>query len=764
MQLASTLEGMMSADDRPQSAKEVLELSREELLEINDKLAALNAELQGTVEELNRANNELKDDLKESEHRFRLKLESILAPEGSIGNLELGDIIDARTLQSLADDFHELTRMPMSLTDVNGKVLVGVGWQEICTEFHRINPDTCRNCIESDVHLSAGVPIGEYKIYKCRNNMWDVATPVMLGDKRLGNLFMGQFFFEDEPLDFELFRAQAREYRFDETKYIAALEAVPRLSRKGLNTSMTFFMKLAGILSKLSFSNLNLARSLSERENLMLSLHQSEQQLRLFIEHAPAALAMFDADMRYLCVSRRWLSDFGLCERDLTGESHYDVFPEITAAWREAHRRGLAGEVLRNEGDRFERADGTLQWKRWEIRPWYHEEGKIGGIVIFAEDITERKRAEEELQESMRREQERTAELATLLNAVPTPVFIAHDTECLSITGNRAADELLYIPYGTEASLSAPDEVRPRLFRALKDGQELRLDELPAQRAARGTHVEDFEFSIAFDDDSTRHVLGYGTPLKDKDGRPRGAVHVLVDITERKRAEEELLNKNQKLEAMAIELSLAEERERDRIAGELHDQVGQRLILGKMRLGALASQVQADECINEIEELDRIIDLSIEDIRTLTFQLRPPILASAGLEAALHWLGEEFHEKYGLLPNYSDDGQQKPMRYEARSTVFQAAREMLLNTVKHADATHIGINIRREADMLQLCLSDNGRGFDLDEARIKKSKSGGFGLINVQRRIEHLGGRVIIESRPGNGTRVTIMAPLDITQ
>jgi PAS domain S-box-containing protein len=126
-------------------------------------------------------------------------------------------------------------------------------------------------------------------------------------------------------------------------------------------------------------------------------LRESEEQLRLFIEYAPAALAMFDTDMRYLSMSRRWRNDYGLGERELLGVSHYKVFPEISAEWREAHRRGLTGEVLRAEGDRFERADGSVQWVRWEIRPWYETGGNIGGIVIFAEDITDIKQAEEVL-------------------------------------------------------------------------------------------------------------------------------------------------------------------------------------------------------------------------------------------------------------------------------------------------------------------------------------------------------------------------------
>jgi PAS domain S-box-containing protein len=155
-------------------------------------------------------------------------------------------------------------------------------------------------------------------------------------------------------------------------------------------------------------------------------------------------------------------------------------------------------------------------------------------------DITSRIEAEEALRQSERREHERARELATMLEAVPTPVIIVHNPDATHMTGNRAADELLRQPSGAEVSLSAPPDVRPRHFRAIKDGRELRLDELPAQLAAMGEHVQDFEFSLVFDNGITRHVLGYGTPLLDEQGHPRGAVHVLVDITDRKLTEEAL--------------------------------------------------------------------------------------------------------------------------------------------------------------------------------------------------------------------------------
>jgi len=118
--------------------------------------------------------------------------------------------------------------------------------------------------------------------------------------------------------------------------------------------------------------------------------------LRAFVENAPVAIGIFDRDMRYLAVSRRWLEDYRLGDVDLVGRAHYDVFPEIPERWREAHRRGLAGESLGELEDSFERADGQWQHARWALQPWREADGSVGGIVIFTEDITARVQAVQE--------------------------------------------------------------------------------------------------------------------------------------------------------------------------------------------------------------------------------------------------------------------------------------------------------------------------------------------------------------------------------
>ena len=138
-------------------------------------------------------------------------------------------------------------------------------------------------------------------------------------------------------------------------------------------------------------------QDVTERKQIESALQEAKNRLRLFIEEAPAALAMFDQEMRYLAVSRRWLEVLGIGDEPVVGRSHYDVVPDIPERWKEAHARGMAGEALRHDGDRFDRADGSVCWLRREILPWRHDDGTVGGIVLFIDDITKSHVAEERL-------------------------------------------------------------------------------------------------------------------------------------------------------------------------------------------------------------------------------------------------------------------------------------------------------------------------------------------------------------------------------
>ena len=135
-------------------------------------------------------------------------------------------------------------------------------------------------------------------------------------------------------------------------------------------------------------SVLSMVQDVTAREQALAALRESQERLALFVEHAPAAIAMFDKEMRYLGASRRWISDYGLGTREIIGRSHYEIFPDMPERWKEVHRRCLAGAVERKDRDRFPRADGSTDWVNWEIRPWRDADGKVGGLIIFTEVVT----------------------------------------------------------------------------------------------------------------------------------------------------------------------------------------------------------------------------------------------------------------------------------------------------------------------------------------------------------------------------------------
>ncbi len=193
--------------------------------------------------------------LRDSEERAKLTLKNILSPEMVLSDLELDQIVDAPALQNLLSEYYKLAQVPMAIIDTKGKVLVRVGWQNVCTKFHRVHPESCRNCIESDVYLTNDISDGEFKLYKCKNGMWDMATPIYIGGERKGNLFMGQFFFESEPIEIEAFRKQSELFGFAEKEYVEAINNVPRLTKQHIENVKAFFMILSHLISQLSYSN-----------------------------------------------------------------------------------------------------------------------------------------------------------------------------------------------------------------------------------------------------------------------------------------------------------------------------------------------------------------------------------------------------------------------------------------------------------------------------------------------------------------------------
>jgi PAS domain S-box-containing protein len=262
-------------------------------------------------------------------------------------------------------------------------------------------------------------------------------------------------------------------------------------------------------------------------------------------------------------------------------------------------------------------------------------------------------------------------------------------------------------------------------------------------------------------DGSVVHARIYISCRRNQDGVVEYDIGLLEDITERKAIEERLLKYQKQLKRLAAQLALAEERERRRIAGELHDQVTQSLALAKIKLDALRATVSSQSLAGAIESVIGSIEKAIQDTRSLTFDLSSPILHELGFEAAVaEWLDEQVRNKHGIATEFQDDDRPKQLDDDVRTILFRNVRELLINVIKHARAGRVNVCIRRVDGFIEVAVEDDGVGFDPLETRTMAARAAKFGLFSVRESIEQLGGYFEIASRPGAGCKAIMRAPL----
>jgi PAS domain S-box-containing protein len=283
--------------------------------------------------------------------------------------------------------------------------------------------------------------------------------------------------------------------------------------------------KFAGIV--------NMHVDISDRKRVEEALAEREAQLALFVEHAPAAIAMFDREMRYLAVSRRFVIDFRLPpDASLIGHSHYEVFPEIPQRWRDIHARVLAGEELSQEEDQFTRQDGCTEWVRWSMAPWRRDDGQIGGAVLFSEVRTEQVKARRALAESEARFR------ATFENAAVGAALVGADgsllrvNDCLARSLGYSAEEL---ERKTFQVITHPDDV------------EANLSVLKKTLTGEGNSYCIEKRYVRKDGGIIWANLTVGC-VRKIDGAVDYFISIIEDITDRKQTEARLAERNAQLE------------------------------------------------------------------------------------------------------------------------------------------------------------------------------------------------------------------------
>jgi len=480
----------------------------------------------------------------------------------------------------------------------------------------------------------------------------------------------------------------------------------------------------------------SVTRDITERK-------QAEQALiftQFSVDRAADAAFWMETDGRLIYVNAAACESLGYTRDELLTLSLADIDPDF-----QTEKMQDSLELLRDRGSlvletHHRTKDGRLfpveinsNHLRFEGREY---------ICAFARDITIRQQAEIELRESEKR-------YRTLVDASPIPIMV-YVGERFVFLNSAAVKALGGTTVGDFIGRSIWDVLQPDSVESGRSpgwwilepkGSPGLIRENWVRLDGKSIDVELFAIEIDYRGESARQV-------------------VFNDVTERTATERKLMEYQQQLRALASEVTMTEERERQQIASNLHDGISQNLALAKMQLMNLHETTPSAQTSAPLMHTVELLEQALEHMRSLTFELSPPVLHRLGLEPAVIGLAEQMQEKYGLQIELEISEEATPLPNEVRVMLFRAVRELLINVIKHARTRRAKISMVKTDRRITIEVLDYGEGYDPVQTEPGRQRKEGFGLFSIRERLAYLGGSLNIDSQPGGGTRVVLTAPL----
>ena len=668
----------------------------------------------------------------------------------------LSDLLDMTILQKMADSHYRAAGMPIGIIDaMDGSILVGSGWQDICVKFHRADPVSLQRCRESDNYIKDRLVQNKACRYKCKNGLWDIGVPIVVAGRHLATMFLGQFFYQGETPDREFFIQLAHEFGFDVGDYLAALDRVPVFSREKVDYILEYDKALVSFIADLA-------------EHALLKIkadeivRESERKFHAVFDQAYQFLGLLSIDGRVLKANETALRFIGAEEGAVVGRHFWETpwwahSPELQEIVRVAVQKAANGELIRFEAS-HPAPGGNLHYFDFSLKPIKDEAGTVIMLMPEGREITERKRVEMALEES-------EAKTRSILDNIGIGVaLISPGMEILELN-HRMREWFPGIDPGQH----------PVCYRAFNDPpREAMCDYCPTCQTLRDGLVHEATTQTP-QAGGLRNYRIVSSPILNASGEVTAAIEMVDDITERLSLESKFLQA-QKLESVG--------RLAGGVAHDFNNMLG--VILGFAEL-AMDKVDPALPLFADLQEIHKAAGRSADLTRQLLAFARKQTIAPRVLNlnetvgGMLSMLRRLIGEDIDLV--WLPDKNLWPVKVDP-SQIDQILANLCVNARDAiADVGKITIEMGNAGideaycndhpgfipgDFVMLAVSDDGHGMDKDtQNKIFEpffttkeiGRGSGLGLATVYGTVKQNNGFINVYSEPGHGTSFKIYLP-----
>ncbi len=665
---------------------------------------------------------------------------ALTQPLDQWGKIAFEELFDTELIQQIQDEFSTATGVSSVIVRPDGTPITKPSnVTDFCFEVVRKTEKGCANCLKSDAAISRYNPGGPI-VRRCLSaGLWDAGTRINVGGHHIASWLIGQV--RDETQTDEHIRAYAREIGADEARMIEAFHRVPVMPRKRFESVAQALHALANQISRSAYQNVQQARFIAAQQAAEKALSQSEEQYRNLFRNISEEVHYWKLVRDEAHAIKTWrlvdINPAGLKAWNKTREEAIGKTPdEIFGPGSTEHFLPIVEKIYAD--------DRPYSWETYF--PGLDQHLKMTSVpageyfITTGIDISEIRKSERLLRESEER-------YRVLFEAESDAILVFDGETRRFVDINDAAARL----YGytreeflnlTHQDVTAEPETANKLIPDI----------------LAGAHLPVFQ-SRHRKKDGTVFPVDISAASLELQGRKMVSA-MIRDITQRVAQEKELDRNHKELRRLASELSLSNLRERQQIAAELHDGLSQLLSSASLWIDAAMKEHLPDGAERPLGKVREIINQGLELSRSLTFDLSCPMLNELGLGAALDELCSSMSQEHAMRFEFSGWREPLPMHIDQKMILYRAARELLINALKHSRAESARVRLERTDDRVRICVSDEGIGFNAAKAGSGFSPSGGFGLFNIGEYVHHMGGNLSIQSAPGGGTQVVLEVPI----